>query len=325
MNSLSIGNHKAFYSYGWAAAAVLAFAAGCATAPTSSEDPGVAAIAILGESSDNADEPDLGRMRGNGLGLVDGLPGIALKCDVTPTVATAIICGVEQPANETYSWTDCRMGMAGRGKGKGQGGPVSNGSIQVRHDVSGTTEDCDATTTLEWTDTTDLDIARQTPRGRRMSLNGTVTATSTHNIEAQAFTKQLEIAVQREMIDADGATLREVGITGTASVSFSVGTESTMRVIDGTLTADLGDGSSQSILLAGVTRLDPDRCRWPVAGSLVRVEADETRHELQFSSDCGLATLDGSAVDLNEQRGNGGHGMQGKGKGKGSGDGSCLR
>jgi hypothetical protein len=290
---------------------VLVLASGCATEVTSSEDPGVAVAAIVGETSDNADEPDLGRMRGTALGLVDGLPGIALRCDPTPTVVTASVCGTDLAASETYAWTDCRMGLGGQGKGNGMGGPVSSGTVEVRHEVAGTTDGCDASTELQFSDTTDLDIARVTPRGRHMSLIGKVAATSTHGVNATTFTKQVEIAVQRTMSDSDDVTLRQVRLSGSASVAFSVDAAGTKRVIDGKLVADFGDGSTQSITLEGVTRLDPNLCRWPVAGTSTRVEPDGTNHQLVFSSTCGTATLDGVAVDLNAQRG-GGHGKSGK-------------
>lgn len=293
----------------------LALASGCAAEPLSNEDPAVAAIAIVGESSDNADEPELGRLRGNALGLVDGLPGIALKCDAAPTVTTATICGVERAASEHYAWTDCRMGMGGQGKGKGGGGPVSSGDIEARHDVAGAVEGCDASTTLEFTDVTKLDIERVTPNGRQMTLTGTVTATSAHAMNATEFTKQVEISAERVMRDSDGATLRQVQLSGSASVAFSTDVEGTKRIIDGTVTADFGDGATQAMTLDGVTRLDPNVCRWPVAGTLTRVEADGTSHELVFSSSCGTATLDGASIDLNAQRGKGGHGKHGKGSG----------
>jgi hypothetical protein len=313
MNSESSRSFSRFTLVGLTAAAVLALAAGCTTEPNSSEDPGVAAMAIVGESTDNADEPELGRMRGTALGLVDGLPGIALKCDATPTVTNVTVCGTEQAASESYAWTDCRMGMGGQGKGKGGGGPVSSGGIEVRHEVAGAVEGCDASTVLEFTDVTDLDIGRVTPNGRHMTLTGKVTATSARSVNANVFTKQVEISARRAMVDSDGATLHQVQLSGTASVAFSVDTEGTKRVVDGKLTADLGDGATQAITLAGVTRLDPNLCRWPVAGTLTRVEADGTSHELVFSSSCGTATLDGESIDLNAQRGKASHGKQGKG------------
>lgn len=313
MNSESCRSFSRFMRVGLAVAAVLALASGCATEPNSNEDPGVAAMAIVGESTDNADEPELGRMRGTALGLVDGLPGIALKCDATPTVTNATVCGTERPASESYAWTDCRMGMGGQGKGKGSGGPISSGSIEVRHEVAGAAEGCDASTALEFTDVTDLDIERVTPNGRHMTLTGKVTATSAHSKNATAFTKQVEISARRAMVDSDGATLHQVQLAGTASVAFSVDAEGTKRVVDGKLTADLGDGATQAITLAGVTRLDPNLCRWPVAGTLTRVEADGTSHELVFSASCGAATLDGASIDLNAQRGKPSHDKQGKG------------
>ena len=189
---------------------------------------------------------------------------------------------------------------------------MSSGSIDVRHEVTGATDSCDASTELRFADTTDLDIERVTPMGRHMTLTGKVTATSTHSVNATAFTKQVEIAAQRTMSDGDGVTLRQVRVSGSANVAFSVDAAGTKRVIDGKLTADFGDGAAQTITLEGVTRLDPNLCRWPVAGTSTRVEADGTSHELVFSSSCGTATLDGVAVDLNAQRG-GGHGKSGKG------------
>lgn len=317
MNSELRCSFSRFTLVGLPAAAILAFASGCGTEPSSSEDPGVTAMAMVGESTDNADEPELGRMRGTALGLVDGLPGIALKCDATPTVTKATVCGTEQAASESYAWTDCRMGMGGQGKGKGSDGPVSSGGIEVRHEVAGVAEGCDASTPLESTDVTDLDIQRVTPNGRTMTLTGNVTATSSHSVNATALTKQVEITVRRAMLDSDGETLHQVQLFGTASVAFSVDAEGTKRVIDGELTADLGDGATQAITLAGVTRLDPNLCRWPVAGTLTRIGADGTSHELVFSASCGTATLDGESIDLNAQRGKASHGKHGKG--------NCMR
>jgi uncharacterized protein YndB with AHSA1/START domain len=317
MNSGTLRSFSRFTLIGLSAASILAFASGCATEPNGDEDPGVAAMAIVGESTDNADEPDLGRMRGGALGLVDGLPGIALKCDEAPSVTHATVCGSELAASESYAWTDCRMGMGGQGKGKGSGGPVSSGSIEVRHDVAGAAEGCDASSALEFTDVTDLDIERVTPSGRHMTLTGKVTATSVHSAEGTTFTKQVQISVRRTVADSDGATLREVQLSGTASVAFSVDDEGTKRVVDGELSADLGDGAAQGITLKGVTRLDSNLCRWPVAGTLTRVDADGTPHELVFSDNCGTATLDGESIDLNAQRGKGMHGKRGKG--------SCMR
>jgi len=313
MNSDSSRSFSRFTLVGLTAVAVLALATGCASEPNGNEDPGVAAMAIVGESTDNADEPELGRMRGTALGLVDGLPGIALKCDATPTVTNATICGTERAASESYVWTDCKMGMGGQGKSKGSGGPVSSGDIEVRHEVAGTVDGCDASAALEFTDVTDLDIARVTPNGRHMTLTGKVTATSAHSLNATAFTKQVEISARRAMVDSDGATLRQVQLSGTASVAFSVDAEGTKRVVDGKLSADLGDGATQAITLAAVTRLDSNLCRWPVAGTLTRVEADGTSHELVFSASCGTAILDGETIDLNAQRGKGSHGKHGKG------------
>lgn len=297
--------------------AAVVWGTGCSAEPLGNEDHTVTAMAIVSESSDNADERELGRMRGAGLGLIDGLPGIALKCDATPTVTTAAVCGVELASTESYAWTDCRMGMAGHGKGKGGGGPVSSGNIEARHSIAGAAEGCDASTALEFTDVTDLDIDRVMPNGRHMTLTGKVTAVSAHSVDATTFTKQVEISAERVMTDSDGAVLREVKLSGSASVAFSITAEGTQRVIDGNMTADFGDDSTQAMTFVGVTRLDPDRCRWPVAGTVTRVESDGTSHELVFSSACGTATLDGASLDLNAQRGNGGYGKRGQG--------NCMR
>lgn len=310
MKSLSIQTTYSYCRFGLSTVALAALVAGCTSEP-SNEDPGVATIAILGESGDNADESDLGRMRGAGLGLIDGLPGLALKCDAEPEITQASVCGVELPTGENYSWTDCKMSNFGQGKGKGKGGPVSSGNIEIRHDVEGTTADCDGTTALTFSDSTDLAVQRIMPNGRAMTLTGSISATSTHSANATIYTKEVEISALREMSDEDGTLLRHVEIKGTASVAFAVDANGTVRVINGQLTADLGDGDTHEVALVGVTRRDNAQCRWPVAGTLTRVETDGTSHELVFSSTCGQATLDGASIDLNAQRG---HGKHGRGK-----------
>ncbi|HMA93908.1 MAG TPA: hypothetical protein VKP30_14555 [Polyangiaceae bacterium] len=49
-----------------------------------------------------------------------------------------------------------------------------------------------------------------------------------------------------------------------------------------------------------------------MAGTLTRVEADGTSHELVFSASCGAAPLDGASIDLNAQRGKPSHTKQAK-------------
>lgn len=313
MHSSSTRYDSTFSSVGVLLASLLVFASGCTDVPAT-EDLGVTTTAILGESGDNADESDLGRLRGAGVGLIEGLPGIALKCDAEPTTTTEMICGQELPASERYEWSECKLGMNGQRKGKGGGGPVTAGSIEVLHGVADTLDDCDATTQLNFTDTTNLDVERVMPNGRHMVLSGSVVGTSAHSVTATAFTKHVELTVRRDLSNSDGTALAQVEISGTASVAFSIDADGTRRVIDGNLTAGLADDETQSITLKGVTRLDTDRCGWPVAGTLTRVESDGTTHELVFSSTCGIATLDGESVDLSQQRGNGGnHGKKGNG------------
>jgi hypothetical protein len=198
------------------------------------------------------------------------------------------------------------------GRGKGGSPPTSSGTIENEHNVTGDTESCDETTELSWTDSSVIDITRSMPNGRHLSLVGTVTGTSLHAIEATAYTKQIDIALQRQMTESDGTSKRTVDIKGELSVAFSLDESGALRVFDGTLQTTFDNEIAYDVTLKQVLRRDASICKWPVEGTLTRVDSDGVSHELAFSPTCGVATLDGVTIDLTAQRGQGKHGGHGK-------------
>ena len=314
--------------------------AGIGSSACSSEsgaaDPAIVATAMLGEASDSAHDGELGRLAGmvsgsssgagfgSPLGMVDGVPQIALRCDSEPNVDSETICGEELALRSSYSWSDCRMGRGGQGQGRGngRGGPLSSGSVEVQRALSGFGEDCDSGTTLGFQQTASIDIERRMPSGRSATITGKVASSSEHALGDSEFSETVHVDLSRQMRDADGDPQISVTIGGQLEVAFSVQEAGPQRTFDGTLDYDFGDEGEGKLQLDGVVRLDASACRFPVAGKVTRTLADGSAHQLEYSLPCGAATLDGESIDLGGVLAGQG-GRKGAGR-RGNGQGDCA-
>lgn len=143
-----------------------------------------------------------------------------------------------------------------------------------------------------------------------LSLSGTTSATSAHEREATTFVRTDTLDSRHTAKDASGTVRHDMHLQGTMTTTFDRSGEVPTRTIDGLLTIDFGDGQTGQMKVAGLVRVPPPECRFPIAGTIERTEPNGTVHTLVFGPACGTATLDGSAIDLKAQRG-GPHGHGG--------------
>jgi hypothetical protein len=271
------------------------FASGC-----TEEDSGPEGTAMAGEMlSMTVDSVIPGNIVALGKGA-GGLGWVATTCDKSPDVTMIDACGQEVIGEGHYAWSGCSVDLP---EGARYSQLVSEGSVDVSSSLNGDCSQGDATFDRLVT----VNVQRNMPSGRSMTLHGTVT---THHTQAAPTAFEVLIDLHREM-SRDGSVMAGGDMSGTVSVTRDGVTE--QQTLSGTMTMSMHNPHNShdaTIQLTNVVRDPVGDCRWPTSGQIVRTTDGET-HSLEFGSTCGVATLDGAAVDLNElssRMGKKGHG-----------------
>jgi hypothetical protein len=293
--------HHAFlkHTVGWIGAL---FLAACGSTEGTTQDPLVTASDTLGTATDIAHAPELeGLMNGAAIGQGTALPTDleAFRCDPSPQVTYTQVCGRSFPSSIHASWTSCAPRFGGPRGGdrqgpRGDGAFGSSGTVDITIQISASPADCSAGVVLTFTKTTTFNITRTGPRGS-FSNGGTTTSTSARAPGAPTFTESTTVDTTRTRKDASGAVVRNVHLTGTLMTAFDRSSGTPSRTMNGTLDAQLSDGTTGTITLTNVTR--SAGCHWPTAGTISRTR-DGTTHTLVFGPACGEATLDGKTIPL---------------------------
>jgi hypothetical protein len=283
---------------------------GCGTEeveePMVAETEALAAVHEAGRLGEHGGPQGAGPIMGPlpGLGVGEGF-----QCDSTPEVTNLELCGRTLPGTLHLEWTGCTLqpppGMPP--PPDGASAPVSDGTIDVAHTVTlESGAECAAEALYRFAHTRAFSTSRTDPRGGSSSVQGTLTTTSVHGLEATQFTATETLDVLRRMQRPDGQA-HEVRLQGTQEVA--VDTVAHTRTVSGSLAVTGPEDRSASLELSGVRHVPPPECRWPVAGSVRRVESDGSSHTLEYGPECGTARLDGQPVQLRGTPGPGGHGQ----------------
>jgi hypothetical protein len=193
------------------------------------------------------------------------------------------------------------------GEAKQCGGPrfgPSSGTVDIAYDYKAA-EDCSGS--VEQNQAVTFQISRTAEDGAVSTVQGTTSSSSTLVGNAPPQQKTTQADVTRSHTDASGAVVSSVHLTGSMSVAFSSDTPPT-RTVNGSYTEELLDGTTGTVTLDNVVRAPRNVCRWPTSGTLTRATSDGQTHTLVFGPDCGIATLDGTAVELPD------HGAPGTGR-----------
>ncbi len=297
-------------------------AAGCgatgnSTATATSEL--AASTSSLGTGSDLSSAPELAGLMAGLMPprIPDGVEGF--RCDPTPDVTTTTLCGREFPTAIVLDWTGCQARLDDHGgatagspggarhddaDGGGAGAASSIGATSAGHvSITNTvTVDpavtCTDSATYTFARTADADVTTTETDGTSAEVAAHVASSSTRQPSAQTFSQHKSYQIARTDRDAAGAATRASSLTGDVSESFDGSAATPLRLIDGTLTRDRGDGTTSTLVLTGIQLPAPGLCRWPTAGTITETVSDGTSHTLVLGSTCGQATLDGAAVTL---------------------------
>jgi hypothetical protein len=294
-----------------------------------SQDTPVAAAGALSEASDTSSALEL-------QGLLDFTrlaervrepsPG-ALRCDESPEITTATVCGKEVPATAHYEWTSCARkghrgepgrcapspdgrrgpsGATGRTNEQPSSAPVegfaeSTGTVDIA--VTATApETCDDTTQITFDKTATFDITHSAKDGASSSVKGEVKASSVRLASSRrAVSRASTLDITHERKDAAGAVAQSLHLSGTTDMTSDEAATPPTRTLSGALTyEDLKDGATTSgtLEIDGIVRVPPDTCFWPIAGTITKTTATGATQTLEFSATCGTATLDGTEIDL---------------------------
>jgi hypothetical protein len=289
--------------------------AACSQGDEQPLDPAVTASETLATAADTVHAPELaGLMDGLASAQGAGIPGgqELFRCDPNPQITYIEVCGKSFPSSIHASWTWC----AGRG-GSAQGGDPrriagernhprfdSSGTVDITTTVTPSSADCGQGTVLSFAKTTNFQITRGGDKGG-MTISGSSTATSQRQLGEMTFTESNRLDITRAATGANGVAGREVHLTGTVTTAFDRSSGAATRTLNGTLSAQFGDGTTGTILLANLVR--ERGCHFPTSGTVTRTLANGTSHELAFGPACGQATLDGKAISLFGHGGKHGH------------------
>lgn len=182
----------------------------------------------------------------------------------------------------------------------GDGGPrfgPSAGKVDIAYTYSAA-EDCTGDVTQNQAVT--FQISRTADDGSVATMEGTTNSSALLVSGAPPQQKATQADVTRSLTDATGTVVRSVHLTGATNVAFSSDTPPT-RTLSGSYTEAFQDGTQGTVTLDNIVRPPRNVCPWPTSGTLTRATSDGT-HTLVFGPDCGTATLDGTTVDLPQQR-----------------------
>lgn len=260
---------------------------------------------------------------GMGLGMIEGVPEVALRCDESPEIEYQTVCGQEIPRVTTYEWSECHAGLRKSRQGRDMNGAGSSGSVVVTSVVSGTTDTCDATSSVQIDESIRVAVSRVTPRGLTIAHTGVLESTSRHPLGASEYVKEVKVDLHRELTN-DSAQSRVSGdIRGEATVAYTAAGGGVQRTLDGALRYDFGDAGSGTLELESVIRVDSSVCWYPVGGKVTRTDTQNNVTEIAYSGACGQATVNGATIGLGDVEGYGGRGHgRGAHHGRGNGNGN---
>ncbi|MCA9607640.1 MAG: hypothetical protein KC619_18660 [Myxococcales bacterium] len=254
---------------GWASLGVALAMVGCAT--SGEPEPGAVALLMVGDALDSmAETPSADAMHQRSIGA------LARRCDPEPAVTRATLCEREVAAIE-LAWEDCLIAAGPEAPAELEGA-TSSGTV------------------ASWVELDDPDACGGAVRHARFVVDGSLPTGAVSHLEGVVT-----------------STLGEQAAGIVISASRSVAFDDTRRfeaTLDGELTRSEGGLSGElafahvsprgarngALTLSGIVRTP--ECRWPVAGTVRRVDREGVEHELAFGPDCGAATRDGEPVDL---------------------------
>lgn len=225
-------------------------------------------------------------LAGAELGATSHFVSIAQQCDAAPQLTTLDACGRELLDAASYAWSDCTLDAPADAPFDTL---TSSGSLRLATRSEGSCERGDLA--LARTLAFELDAAPH--EGVHMRTTGETTLARTQ-LDASQLT--IDIAVER-VIETERGEGPSLQLAGRLEVELARehGTRSTSGSLTMTLRHPRWGEQSSTVELIEVLRVAHEQCRWPVGGTVV--DAD---HVLEFSSECGHATLDGEAVELDE-------------------------
>ncbi len=289
--------HLWAHRHRWLALALLSpAAAGCAE--EASEEPAVAAIAMLegaldGEASYSTDQ--VAHDRGFGAGR------IAAACDPDPDLTKMDACGREVPGALDFAWQDCALDESD--------GPAwlahatTSGTLGVRSNLVG---DCgDPDVSLERSAEFAIDLSPG--HGMQASLEGSV-ETTIAGVGGDAPVMATHLSLRREASRGDRQMTATVDGDLVVTMDEATGTRTTNGLVSMAMENPRRGNLAFELELAGVVR-DP-ACAWPTAGTATRSSADGESVEIVLGPECGEATIDGREVTLDEVAALGGGGRR---------------
>ena len=197
--------------------------------------------------------------------------------------------------------------QGGQGGPQGSGGsgsePTSSGTVDITNTISAA--DCTDGAAFNFEEKASFTVDRTDPRGGTEHLTGSTDSTSSHALQAASFTKATTLDVSRTMTPADGGS-EETSVSGSLSIAFDASSGAPVRTVSGELSLTGPNGDAETATLNSVVRDPPRTCRTPVGGTIDYAGSDGASHELAFGPTCGAATLDDSAITLDDGPGPGG-------------------
>ena len=334
VNSFKWGN-------AWLGMALMAGAVtvGCDSSSASAvtQDATTLVAQAVESTTDSTDAVEVSSLM-RGLHLLRPTAVEGFHCDPDPVITNTTVCGKSLPATVQLEWTSCappappaRPGKGGASvepsvsataDGKGSGGKgggsapppppdggktppegkgprfgPSSGKVDIAYTYAAPA-DCSGPVTQNQAVT--FDTSRTDEDGAVSRSQGHTTSGALLIEGAPPRNKASSVDVTRTLTDAAGTVVRSVHLTGAQSVEFSSDTPP-VRTLNGSFSETHLDGSTGSVTLTNIVRPPRDSCPWPTGGSLTRTSGD-TSHTLVFSAECGMATLDGTEVDLSAGR-----------------------